>query len=98
MGSTSHPEFNENTEGLDVVKAFSDRVRGKTVVVTGVNRSGIGFSTAEAFVRVYSIQFVMPGNLQLYRHQEVQVTSSLLVAACQGFSRVSMISGSVFPR
>lgn len=33
-----------------MAKAFSGAIRGKTVLVTGVNRGGIGFSTAEAFV------------------------------------------------
>ncbi|KAI1376907.1 putative short-chain dehydrogenase [Hypoxylon crocopeplum] len=49
MTATSHPEFNDKTEALDVAKAFAERVRGKTVLVTGVNRGGIGFSTAQAF-------------------------------------------------
>ncbi|UKZ73629.1 hypothetical protein TrVFT333_001277 [Trichoderma virens FT-333] len=46
---TSHPEFNRNTEGLDVAKAFPDRIRNKTIIVTGVNRGGVGFSTSQAF-------------------------------------------------
>jgi hypothetical protein len=52
MATTTHPEFNEHTEGIDVAKAFADGIRGKTVVITGVNRGGIGFGTAEAFVRL----------------------------------------------
>jgi hypothetical protein len=50
MTATSHPEFNAQTEGLEVAKAFAEEIRGKTVLVTGVNRAGIGFTTAEAFV------------------------------------------------
>ncbi len=50
MTATSHPEFNSQTEALDVAKAFSEAIRGKTVLVTGVNRQGIGFATSEAFV------------------------------------------------
>lgn len=52
MTATSHPEFNEQTEALEVAKAFAEGVRGKTVVVTGVNRGGIGYTTAEAFVSI----------------------------------------------
>lgn len=52
MTATSHTEFNEQTEGLEVSKAFAGAIRGKTVVVTGVNRAGIGFTTAEAFVSI----------------------------------------------
>lgn len=48
--ATSHPEFNRDTEGLDVAKAFPDGIRKKTIIITGVNRSGVGFSTAQAFV------------------------------------------------
>lgn len=50
MPSTTHPEFNINTEGLEVAKAFSDGIRGKTVLVTGGNTGGIGFTTCQAFV------------------------------------------------
>ncbi|KAJ4859845.1 short chain dehydrogenase domain-containing protein [Trichoderma breve] len=47
--ATSHPEFSKETEGLDVAKAFSDGIRNKTIIVTGANRNGIGFSTCHAF-------------------------------------------------
>lgn len=50
MTATSHPEFNDQTEALEVAKAFPEAIRGKTVVVTGVNRGGIGFAASEAFV------------------------------------------------
>lgn len=50
MPSTTHPEFNAATEGLEVARAFSSAIRGKTAMVTGVNIKGIGFSTAEALV------------------------------------------------
>lgn len=50
MPSTTYSEFNGNTEALDVAKAFPNIIKGKTVLVTGVNRNGIGFTTAEAFV------------------------------------------------
>lgn len=50
MTSTTYPSFGENTEGLEVAKAFTDSIRGKTVLVTGVNRNGVGFTTAQAFV------------------------------------------------
>lgn len=49
MPSTTYSEFEANTEGIDVAKAFADGIRGKTILITGVNRGGIGFSTAHAF-------------------------------------------------
>ncbi|WZH42936.1 double substrate-specificity short chain dehydrogenase reductase 2 [Fusarium acuminatum] len=49
MASTTHSEFGHDTEAVDVAKAFADGVRGKTILITGVNRGGIGFSTTHAF-------------------------------------------------
>ncbi|RAL03641.1 NAD(P)-binding protein [Aspergillus ibericus CBS 121593] len=49
MATTTHPEYNSKTEALEVADAFTARITGKTVLVTGVNRSGIGYSTARAF-------------------------------------------------
>jgi hypothetical protein len=51
MPATTHPEYGANTEAKEVAKGFAHLISGKTVVITGVNRKGIGFATAEAFVR-----------------------------------------------
>lgn len=48
--TTTHADFNANTEALEVAKAFSESIRGKTILVTGVNLGGIGFTTTQAFV------------------------------------------------
>jgi hypothetical protein len=50
MTTTTHAGFNDKTEGTEVAKVFAGVVCGKTILVTGVNRGGIGFTTAEAFV------------------------------------------------
>ncbi len=50
MTATTNLEFNEKTEALEVAQAFAQSIRGKTILVTGVNREGIGFTTAQAFV------------------------------------------------
>lgn len=52
MTATTHAAFDANTEGLEVTKAFAERVHGSTIIVAGVNRGGIGFSTAQAFVSI----------------------------------------------
>ncbi|KAF9773470.1 hypothetical protein IL306_008711 [Fusarium sp. DS 682] len=49
MASTTHSEFGAHTEAVEVAKAFSDGIYGKTILITGVNRGGIGFATAHAF-------------------------------------------------
>jgi hypothetical protein len=48
--STSNPSFGPDTEAIEVAKAFATGIQGKTIIVTGVNLLGIGFSTCEAFV------------------------------------------------
>ena len=50
MIATTNTEFNEKTEALEVAQAYPQSIRGKTILVTGVNREGIGFTTAQAFV------------------------------------------------
>lgn len=50
MASVTHAEFGANTEGVEVVKAFADAVRGKTILVTGANLNGLGFSAIRALV------------------------------------------------
>jgi hypothetical protein len=54
MTGTTKSLFNGETEGLEVAAAFADAIRGKTVLITGVNHGGIGFTTAEAFVTLVS--------------------------------------------
>lgn len=54
MTATSNPNFGAETEGLEVAAAYSGSIKGRTIVITGVNQGGIGFSTAEAFVRLTS--------------------------------------------
>ncbi|KAI0840506.1 putative short-chain dehydrogenase [Hypoxylon sp. FL0890] len=49
MTATTHPEFDHDSEALEVAKAFAERIWGKTILVTGANPKGIGFSTLQAF-------------------------------------------------
>ncbi|KAF2748600.1 NAD(P)-binding protein [Sporormia fimetaria CBS 119925] len=44
----TRPEWNQETGGLEVAKAFNERVKGKTVLITGVSPESIGSSTAIA--------------------------------------------------
>lgn len=50
MAATTHSDFHADTEALEVAQAFAAGVRAKTIMVTGVNRNGIGFTTSRAFV------------------------------------------------
>ncbi|KAJ5259616.1 hypothetical protein N7478_012597 [Penicillium angulare] len=61
MASTTYADFNETTEGIDVAKSFSDRISGKTILVTGVNLGGVGFSTAQAFASQLPAHLIIAG-------------------------------------
>ncbi|GAD98559.1 hypothetical protein FG04938.1 [Paecilomyces variotii No. 5] len=61
MATTTHPVFNDETEALQVAEAFAGGVRGKTILITGVNRGGIGFSTAQAFVSQSPLCLIVTG-------------------------------------
>ncbi|KAH8703376.1 hypothetical protein BGW36DRAFT_312476 [Talaromyces proteolyticus] len=61
MASTTHTKFTANTEGFDVAKEFALGIRGKTVIVTGVNRGGIGFSTSQAFASQSPAHLIITG-------------------------------------
>ncbi|KAJ4251987.1 hypothetical protein NW762_011288 [Fusarium torreyae] len=60
MAATTH-DFGPYTEAIDVAKAFADGIRGKTILVTGVNRGGIGFSTAHAFSTQSPAHLILAG-------------------------------------
>ncbi|KAJ9613130.1 hypothetical protein H2200_003071 [Cladophialophora chaetospira] len=61
MTATTHSEFNANTEALEVAKAFPDAIKGKTIIVTGVNLKGIGFGTAQAFASQAPAHLIIAG-------------------------------------
>ncbi|KAI3327179.1 NAD(P)-binding protein [Xylariaceae sp. AK1471] len=61
MPATTHPEFNDKTEALEVAKAFSEGIRGKTVLVTGGNPDGIGFTTSQAFASQSPAHLIIAG-------------------------------------
>lgn len=50
MTATTNPQFDQHTESLEVARRFAENIRGKTILVTGVNCKGIGFATSKAFV------------------------------------------------
>jgi hypothetical protein len=66
MPATTHPEFNAKTEALEVAKAFSEGIRGKTVLITGGNPDGIGFATSQAFVSSLSTSQGFRSLIELY--------------------------------
>ncbi|KAJ5681746.1 uncharacterized protein N7477_001686 [Penicillium maclennaniae] len=61
MAATTYSEFNANTEGFEVAEKFSSQVRGKSVIITGVNRGGIGFPTAQALASQSPASLIVAG-------------------------------------
>jgi hypothetical protein len=55
---TTHTEFNAETDAIDVAKAFPRKIQGKTILVTGANKSGLGFTTLQAFVRTHPVRYL----------------------------------------
>ncbi|KAI2470659.1 putative short-chain dehydrogenase [Annulohypoxylon bovei var. microspora] len=53
--------FNKDTEALEVAKAFAERIQGKTILVTGANPKGIGFTTAQAFASQAPAHLILAG-------------------------------------
>ena len=49
MTSTTNASFDKDTQAIDVATAFPDSIKDRTVLITGVNKGGIGYTTAEAF-------------------------------------------------
>lgn len=50
MPTTTYSAFGPDTEAAEVAEVFASNICGKTIIITGGNRSGIAFSTAEALV------------------------------------------------
>ncbi|RWA14175.1 hypothetical protein EKO27_g920 [Xylaria grammica] len=61
MTATTHPEFNDKTEAIEVAKTFSEGIRGKTILVTGGNPDGIGFTTCQAFASQSPSNLIIAG-------------------------------------
>ncbi|KAJ5184277.1 hypothetical protein N7492_001893 [Penicillium capsulatum] len=61
MAATTFCAFDANTEGLAVAEAFAAGIHAKTVMVTGVNKGGIGYATARAFASQAPAHLIITG-------------------------------------
>lgn len=61
MATTTHSDFNAKTEALEVAAAFPAAVKGKNILVTGVNKGGIGYTTAQAFASQSPAHLIIAG-------------------------------------
>ncbi|KAF5597448.1 double substrate-specificity short chain dehydrogenase reductase 2 [Fusarium subglutinans] len=77
MTSTTSTQSNGETEGLEVAQAFSAQVLGKVVLVTGVNRGGIGYSTAEALASQGPSHLIVTSRSRTKLQESVDAMKSL---------------------
>ena len=61
MTSTTHPEFNAKTEAMTVAAAFADSIKGHTILITGVSKQGIGYTSAQAFASQSPRRLILAG-------------------------------------
>lgn len=61
MVSTSHHEFGAQTTATEVAVAFSEQARSRTILITGVNKLGIGYATAAAFASQNADTIIIAG-------------------------------------
>ncbi|KAF4338915.1 double substrate-specificity short chain dehydrogenase reductase 2 [Fusarium beomiforme] len=77
MTATTFSQYTGETEGLEVAQAFPEQVSGKVVLVTGVNRGGIGYSTAEALASKGPSHLIITGRSQTKLRECVDALKSL---------------------
>ncbi|KAI0162213.1 NAD(P)-binding protein [Xylariaceae sp. FL1272] len=73
MTATTHSEFGANTEALEVAKAFAEGIVGKTVLVTGVNPGGIGFTAAQAFASQSPAHLIVAGRTESKLNEAIKL-------------------------
>lgn len=64
MTSTTFADFGAKTEASTVAKAFSASIKGRTILITGVNKLGIGYGTAQALASQSPHCLILTGRSQ----------------------------------
>ena len=57
-------QFDKETQATEVAAAFPDAIRDRTILITGVNKAGIGFATAQAFATRSPKLLILAGRSQ----------------------------------
>ncbi|KAJ9650771.1 hypothetical protein H2198_009926 [Neophaeococcomyces mojaviensis] len=76
MTTTTHSEFDKNTESTAVAAAFPASIKGRTILITGVNKLGIGFSTAQAFASQSPARLILAARSQAKLEECVEALRS----------------------
>ncbi|KAK5087202.1 hypothetical protein LTR05_004373 [Lithohypha guttulata] len=61
MPSITPPDFDQTTEARTVAAAFPEHIQNRVILITGVNRKGIGYATAEAFASQQPATLILAG-------------------------------------
>ena len=69
MTSTTHSHFGKATEAIEVAAAFPQAIKDRTILITGVNRQGIGYTTAAAFASQSPRLLIFAGRSQAKVHE-----------------------------
>lgn len=72
MPSTTHSEYNAATDGTTVAAAFGDQITGRTILITGVNRLGLGYTTAAAFASQSPAHIICTGRSPAKLQESIQ--------------------------
>lgn len=64
MTSTTFADFGHKTDASTVASAFASSIKGRTILVTGVNKLGIGYATAQALASQSPRRLIISGRSQ----------------------------------
>lgn len=70
MTATSNADFGQKTEAHEIAAAYASYINNKTILITGANKDGVGYGTAEAFATQSPARLILAGR-SAQRIQEV---------------------------
>lgn len=76
MPSTTYAEYVATTEGIHVAAAFADRIKGRTILITGVNKLGLGYTTAAALASQSPARVICTGRSPAKLQESIQALSA----------------------
>lgn len=76
MPSTTHAHYKATTDGTTVATAFKDHIKGRTILITGVNRLGLGYTTAAAFASQSPVRIICTGRSPSKLQESTQALSA----------------------
>jgi NAD(P)-dependent dehydrogenase (short-subunit alcohol dehydrogenase family) len=61
MTATTNSDFGPTTEAYTVAATLAPSITGRTILITGVNKQGIGYTIAQAFALQAPQCLILPG-------------------------------------